>query len=132
MTRQRQEWPPPGQPVRGRFFLNTRPRGFWLDDTHYPVRKAQWKQLLLGVCELLVDDLGEDGFRRRVVGLRGARHPHFSSSFGDLEARGQAPKRVDDIGLFAATKLNADDVLSRCLEVLDVCGRDRMSFQVET
>ena len=84
-----------------------------------------FKEVLLGLCTLL-SRMHKSEFAK-VLTLRGRTRAYFSKN-----RRGMAEARkIEGTNIYAETNLSANDIITRCHEVLKHLGHDRDELQVE-
>ena len=96
---------------------------FWLDNRRH--QAAQWQDMLVGVCNLLISETGPQ-FPQLVAGLQGRVRPRFAPS-PDGYIR---PRRLSN-GMFTDTNLNANDSERRAREVLRAVRGSDDGFRIE-
>lgn len=90
----------------------------------YPVSK--FKDILMGLCHRLYQVHGTDF--DQVLQLRGPRGAtYFSRNLGSM----RSPQEIPGSGIYAETNLNANDIMTRCGELLELFGYSPDQLQVE-
>lgn len=105
-------------------FQNKQPKSFTFLGATYKVQ--EWNEILTGVCKIM-EDKHPDTFEQFLVGFRGRTRRYFSRNRKELEQ----PKEIPDTGVYAMTKLGANEMVRRSKDVIRRFGYNPDELRVK-
>jgi len=87
----------------------------------------EWNEILTGVCRIMAER-EPDKFEQVLLSFRGRKRSYFSRNKKELEQ----PKKILNTGIYAMTKLGANEMVRRSKDVIKRFGYDPDDLKVKS